>query len=577
MGHRLSAVPTLSSQSSGHVRRLLLLSILAVSACRGGDSKPDSDSAASTGGTMVISVSADADVLLPVYADNAMTRSIVDQLYGHLADIGNDLNTVGDKGFIPHLAERWEWAPDSLSIAFHINPRARWHDGKPVTARDVAFSYSLYTDPKVGSSTAGLLSSVDSVTVRDSLTAVAWYGRRTPKQFFDFVFQLVIHPEHLLASADRAALRSHPLSSSPVGTGRFRFVRWTRGSAVEVIADTTNFRGRAKLDRVIWTVAPDMATGVTRLLSGEADFFEYLRPDNIADVLKNPSLKLVPYPSLQYGFMTFNLRDPRNLRRPHPIFGDRAMRRALTMAIDRPKLVENVFGKLALPALGPSPRAHGLDSTLKQIPFDVEGSKRVLDSLGWKDANGDGIREKGGRVLEFSILVPSSSKPRAQYAVLLQEAFRQVGAKANVELLEYTTVGARLDKRDFETTLGVWGTDPSPGSIRQTWGTAGSRARDGSNMGSYENATFDALVDSALMQGDPAKERAYFMRAYQTIIDDAPAVWLYEPQVTAGAHKRIMPATMRADAWWSHLADWTIPADQRIDRDRIGLRAAAAP
>ena len=560
------------------MRRLLLLLVLTTAACKGSDTKAGADSGSSTGGTLVIATSADADVLLPVYADNALTKSVIEQIFDHLADIGPDINSVGDKGFKPRLADRWEWAADSLSIAFHIDPRARWHDGVPVTARDVVFTHSLFRDPKAGSSTAPLIASIDSVTARDSATAVVWYRGRSPEQFFDAVYQLIIMPEHLLKDADRATLRSHPFATKPVGNGRFRFVGWTKGDRIEVIADTANYKGRPKLDRVIWTVAPDPATAVTRLLSGEADFFEILRPDNIPDVKKNPMLKTVPYPSLQYGFMTFNLRDKKNRKRPHPIFADREVRRALTMAIDRPKLVQNVFGDLALPALGPAVRSLGIaDSTLVQIPYDVERSKRVLDSLGWKDTNGDGVREKGGRPLEFELLVPSSSRPRAQFAVLLQEAFRQVGVKVNVELQEYTTVGARLDNRDFEATLGVWQVDPSPGGIRQTWGTEGSRANDGLNNGSYENPKFDALVDTAVRQMDPVKGHAYFKRAYQMILDDAPAIFLYEPRLTAGAHKRIMPVGMYANAWWANLADWTIPADQRIDRDRIGLRAPATP
>lgn len=560
------------------VRRLLLLSVITVSACRGDDKRSGDSSAPATGGTFVIATPADANALIPMYADDAMTRSVVDQLFGRLADMGAELNTVGDRGFMPRLADRWEWATDSLSIAFHIDPGARWHDGRPVTARDVAFTYSLYTDPKVGSSVGPLLRSIDSVTARDSATAVVWYKQRSPEQFFDAAFQLIIMPEHLFSSADRASLRTHELATQPVGNGRFRFVRWDKGSTIEIVADTANYRGRPKLDRVIWTIAPDFTAGVTRLLAGEADFYEFLRADNIIEVGKNPSLKTIPYPSLQYGFLTFNLKEAKNRKRPHAIFADREVRRALAMAVDRQKLVESVFGKLALPAIGPVSRALATaDTTLQQIPYDVEGSKRILDSLGWKDTNGDGIREKGRRVLEFGMLVPSSSRSRAQFAVLLQEAFRQVGAKVNVDLLEFTTVGARLKARDFETTLGVWQTDPSPGGVRQTWGIEGSRASDGSNLGSYESRAFDALVDTALTQMDVVKERAYFRRAYQMIIDDAPAIFLYEPRQTAGAHKRIMPANMRADSWWANLADWSIPADQRIDRDRIGLRAPAAP
>jgi len=560
------------------VRRLILAVLFSAAACKGSDTGGGSDTTAATGGTLVISVAADADVLLPVFADNAQTKNIVEQMYDHLAEMGNELNTVGDKGFIPRLARSWDWAPDSLSIAFHIDPRAHWQDGRPVTAKDVAFTYSVYIDPKVGSSTAPLLSSIDSVTVRDSATAVVWYRRRSPEQFFDAVYQLIIMPEHLLGSADRAALRTHALSTQPLGNGRFRFVRWDKGSTIELVADTTAYRGRAKLDRVIYSVSPDFTAGVTKLLSGEADYFEVLRPEHIVELQKNPSLKPVPYPSLQYGFMSFNLRDPKNHRRPHPIFADRGVRRALTMATDRKKLVENVFGTLALPAIGPVPRAMATaDTTIPQLPYDVEAAKRLLDSLGWKDADGDGIRAKGGRQLEFSLLVPSSSKPRVNYSILLQEAFRQVGAKVNLETLEYTTVGARLDARNFETTLGLWQTDPSPGGIRQTWGIAGSRARDGSNTGSYENPVFDALADSALMQMDPAKEKAYFRKAYEVILNDAPAIFLYEPKLTAGSHKRLRQTGMRADAWWAGLADWWIPANERIDRDRIGLRAPATP
>jgi peptide/nickel transport system substrate-binding protein len=84
-------------------------------------------------------------------------------------------------------------------------------------------------------------------------------------------------------------------------------------------------------------------------------------------------------------------------------------------------------------------------------------------------------------------------------------------------------------------------------------------------------------VDSALMQMDPAREKAYFRKAYEIIINDVPAVFLYEPRLTAGSHKRVRQTGMRPDAWWAGLADWWIPANERIDRDRIGLRAPATP
>lgn len=553
--------------------RTAALLLVASLACSGRDDSPGGGSGdKSPGGTLVVSVGADASTLLPPYSDDAVSRMVVVLTYDKLAEIGPMLNTIGDQGFVPRLAERWTWAADSLSVAFQLNPRAKWHDGTPVTARDVVTGFDVTRDPKVGSSAGPLVVGIDSVSVRDSLTAVVWYNRRAPEQFYDFVHQIWPLPTHLLQSADRAQLRAHTLSSMPVGSGPYRLRRWDRGTVLELVADTTHYRGRPNLDRILVTIAPDPNTGVTRVLAGEADLWEILRPNNVADVVKNPNLKTVPYKALQYGFLSFNLRDARNKARPHPVLGDRNVRRALTMAVDRRAMVKNVFDSLAIPAIGPVPSGLSTaDTTLQQIPFDVEGAKRLLDSLGWRDTNGDGVREKGGRLLEFNIMSPTSSAPRMQFAVLLQEQFRLAGVKANIEGLEFTTMRARMGQRTFDSYLGLFGTDPTPSGIRQTWGTQGARASDGSNYGSYENPAVDALVDTALSSFDAARSRATFKRAYQMVIDDAPAIWLYEPRPYIIVHKRVRLDGMRPDGWFYGIEEFWIPENERIPRDRIGL------
>lgn len=533
---------------------------------------------AETGGTLVISTAADADFLLPPLVDGVAARQVTDLLFDHLAEVGNELNTVGDQGFTPRLAERWEWAADSLSIAFHLDPDARWHDGTPVRAADVAFTFDLYRDPVVASPTAPLIRNIDSVTVRDSLTAVVHFAERMPEQFFTVAYQLHVLPSHLLGSIDRAQIRSAPIVRNPVGSGRFRFARWVPGQVVEIVADTANYRGRPALDRVIWSVAPDPSAATTRLFAGEADLYEVLRPESIVELQKHDNLKVVPYPSLAYGFLLFNLRDPNRPGRPHPILGDVAVRRALSMAVDRERMVRNVFDSLATVGIGPFARAISTaDTTLRQIPYDTAGARRLLDSLGWRDANGDGVREKNGRPLELSLLVPSSSRPRVSFAVLLQEQLAQVGARATIEQLEFVPFLERQRTKKFDAAVVALASDPSPSGMRQHWGTPAPGENSGANGGSYSNPTVDALLDSALSTMDFATEKAYFKRAYQAVIDDAPAIWLYNPRLAAGMHKRIQPQGLRADGWHVNIADWTIPADQRIDRDRIGLRSVAAP
>ena len=556
------------------LNRARLLCAVLLYACVG----TESQSGKSTGGTLVISTGGDPDILVPALLSSVQALQIVDLVYDRLANIGDSLNILNDVGFTPRLADHWTWGQDSLSIAFHIDPLAKWHDATPVRSNDVRFTFQSTIDSTLGSGTKALIANIDSVTTPDSATAVFWFHARTPQQFYDATYQMPIIPEHIWKGVPPAAWRGSPPARHPIGSGQYRFVRWIPRAVVELAADTANYRGAPKLSRVIWSIAPDFNTAVTRFLTGETDFFEALRRENLPEVAKHPELKTKQYRGLSYSFAQFNLRDPVNHARPHPIFGNRELRRALTMATDRASLVRSVYDSLAIPALGPTVRAYPTtDPNLAQIPFDLGRARQILDSLGWRDANGDGIRERNGRALQFSLIVPSTSKQRVQLAVLLQEQLRQAGVKVDVEQLDFPVLIERERKRAFDAAIGQWNTQPSPGSVRGSWGTAGSRASSGTNYSSYENPVFDANVDSALASFDPTARKAYFTKAYETIIQDAPAIWLAESLPTVGYHSRLQLAPLRSDAWWAHIPDWWIPADKRIPRDNAPAGAPTAP
>jgi peptide/nickel transport system substrate-binding protein len=549
-----------------------LLCVLALFACTGSESR-----SVGTGGTLAISTGGDPDVLIPLLASTVQATQMTDMIYDRLADIGDSLNIVNDIGFKPHLADRWTWAPDSLSIAFHINPRAKWHDGQRVTPSDVRFTFQSTMDSTLGTPIAALIGNIDSVSTPDSATATFWFHRHVPQEFYDATYQMPIMPEHIWKGIAPSAWRSSDAAKHPIGSGRFRFVRWTPRASVELVADTGNYFGAPKLDRVVWSIATDFTGAITRFLSGETDFFEALRAENIPEVARNPNLRIKSFHGLSYQFAQFNLRDPANHARPHPIFGDRDLRRALTMAVDRVSIVRSAFDSLAVPALGPTVRAYPTtDPNLAQIPFDLPAAKALLDSLGWRDANGDGVRERRGHPLEFSLGVPATSKARVRMAVLMQEQLRQAGVKVNVEQLDFPVLAERERKRTFDAVLNSWSTQPSPGAVRGSWGTAGSRASSGNNYGSYESPAFDAYVDSALAAFDPAARKTYFTMAYETIIQDAPAIWLSESIPTVGYNARLTLAPLRPDAWWAHIPEWSISADKRIPRDTAPVKAAAA-
>ena len=541
---------------------------LLAAACAGGDTA----STNSGGGTLVISTGGDPNSLLPPLVATTQARQITDLVYDRLASLGDSLNTLGDGGFIPQLAQSWTWSPDSMSIAFHLNPRARWHDGVPVTSSDVRFTLGAYRDTSLASTAGALVESIDSVSTPDSATAVIWFHSRSPEQFYNATDQMSILPEHIWKNIPVASWRSSEQANHPVGSGQFRFASWKQGESVTLVADTSNYRGRPKLDRVIWSIAPDFNAALARFLGGQTDFFEAIRADAVAQVRRNPNLKLISFPGIDYSFLQFNLKDPKNPAKPNALFADRELRRALTMAVDRNSIVKSVFDSLAVPALAGSLHIYPTaDPSIPPIPFDTAAAGKTLDSLGWKDSNGDGIREKNGRGLAFRILVPSSSAVRVRMAVLIQEQLRRAGVKVSIDEVEFPVFADRSDKSDYDAELNSIHADPSPSAARQDWATAGIKG--GNNTGSYSNPVFDALVDSAVAVYDPAERNRLFRSAYRIINDDAPAIWLAEPRALVGVQRRIRVVGLRADAWWQHIADWWIPANERIARDA----SAAAP
>jgi peptide/nickel transport system substrate-binding protein len=120
----------------------------------------------------------------------------------------------------------------------------------------------------------------------------------------------------------------------------------------------------------------------------------------------------------------------------------------------------------------------------------------------------------------------------------------------------------------FDASLSGWATSPGLVGVRQTWMSTGA-----SNEVRYRNRTFDTLADSALSSFDPVRSRAYWTRAFQLAVNDVPAIWLYEQRVPVVMHRRLIVPPLRADGWYADLAEWRVDPAQRLDRDRIGLRA----
>ncbi|HUK22459.1 MAG TPA: ABC transporter substrate-binding protein [Gemmatimonadales bacterium] len=520
-------------------------------------------------GTVVFAAIGEPETLLPPLVESAVARDISDQIFLKLADLGPETNTIGDEGFTPALAERWVWN-GKQRLVFHLNTRARWQDGRPVTAGDVAFTFAAYNDPVVNSPARAAIHWITSVTAVDSATVVFQFAKRYPEMFYDAVYHMRILPAHLLQSIPRSQWASAQFGRSPVGDGPYRFVSWTPTQSVELAADSTFFLGRPHLRRLIWRVTPDMQVAVTALVAGEDDAIEVLvSPDNVRRVADAHQLATYPYKGSAYGYLGFNLRARGDSTKPHPLFSDRELRRALAMAVDRDRLLQSVFETYAKVPPGPMSEIWSIwDVGTRQLSYDTTRAARMLTKRGWTDSDSDGVRDRNGMALSFSLLVPTSSALRRRYARLLQDEFRRIGVEVRIDEVEFGVFTQRAKSGQFDAILQTWNTDPTPSSaIVQTWTRAGVGQ---SNYLHYVNPAFDRAVDQARSVFNFPLARRQWRAALDMLNQDAPAVFLFATTNVAAVHGRIENVTIHPDSWWATVRTWRIPADRLIQRDSVG-------
>lgn len=520
------------------------------------------------GGTVIVATAADPDAILPPTRTSVTGRLVAELLFDPLVEIGPELNPFGEAGFVPRLARRWSWSADSLAITFSLDPDARWHDGTPVIARDVVTGLAAIRDPANGSPVAGEVADIDSIVAPDAQSAVVHFAARSAEQLYtaSLVYPL---PSHLLDTLPAAGLATSAFAQRPVGSGPYRLVERTPKVRLVLAAVEDHYRGRPGPDRIALSVSPDPATGIAKVWAAEADVWDLLPPPDVAAAARYPHVTLVPSAGWDYTFVAFNFRDPRDSTRAHPLLADRAMRRALTAAVDRDGIVRALFDTLARPLRGPFVRAqYTADTTIAALPFDPTAAGRALDSLGWTGRTRDGIRLRAGRPLRLRALVPAPSANRVRAAVLVQEQLRRAGVDLVIDTREAQAFGAARDGGDFDLVFGGWGTTPSVRGLRSTWGSGARPGWGRQNSGRYASATFDSLVAEGLGSTDPAVTRARIREAYRVIADDAAALWLYEPVPVAAVHARFQRPAWRPEAWWRTLPAWRLaPGATPLPRD----------
>jgi peptide/nickel transport system substrate-binding protein len=498
------------------MRSIAVLLLLPVTACG------HRESGSSVSDTLVIATPLDSDVLIPPLARQATGLQVVEQIFERLAD------PVPGRphDFSARVASSWEWSGDSLSIAFTIDERARWHDGVPVTSADVAFTLAVYRHPLLYDYPERF-ADIDSVTTPDGSVAVFWFARRTPGQFPDAACEMFILPSHLFSAIPAERVPGSSLAFRPVGSGPFRFVRWVRDSIIEVARDPGHYRGRVPLSRVIWKVTDSHSAALESVVAGNADFVDHVRSTQTEMLGRNPDLRTVIYPAPEYTAVVFNLRERGSGVRPHPVLGERGVRLALAMAIGRDSAIRS-FDSLSSAVQGAIPHTGAaVDSGQPQILFDPGRAARLLDSLGWRLASGADVRRKGATRLEFELVVPSMSRRRQDAAIAAREDLRRLGVNIIIEEADLSTFQARVAARDFDSYFGAWTSAP------------GAAQHHGPAEPSFE---------------------------------DGAAVWMFGLRNMALLHKRFLLPQSPAHDWWRSIREWSVDTAFRSGRGSGGKK-----
>lgn len=454
--------------------------------------------------------------------------------------------------FEPLLAEQWTSNELGTEWTFKLRSDVKWHDGMPLTSKDVKFTLDTILNPNnrtehIRADWQDVLAPQNAYEAPDPYTFVIRL-KRPVAQFLANVEDMEILPEHVFSRGD---FNEHPGLRKPVGTGPFRFVKWDADSIV--LERNPGYWGQqAYLDGLEYRVVTDRDTAFAMLSRGDLDFMDRLQPEMRTNRLTDELLKryrLIDLVPSQYSFFTYNTARPQ--------FADKRTRQAMTMLIDREQLLCEIYRCQGVQVTGPVQRRHpAYDTSLKPYPFDPTRAAQLLEEAGWKDGDGDGVREKviDGQTVPFRVtfLLTQSSRTLEQSITVVQNAARSVGVEILISKIDWSVFTERLRKHDYDFAGLLWILNHEPDlfplfSIQS--------ATDGQNYGQFKNETVDKLVSESRFVMDTTTRHAVLRRVHQLLYEEQPYTWLFA-QTRPGLMRADVQGVYTSDHWYQEYDMW---------------------
>ena len=499
------------------------------------------------GDRIILGSIGEASNLIPYLTSDSASHEIADMLY--VAPLRFSANLEPE----PWAAESWTQEDEGRVLRFTLRKGIRWEDGEELTAEDVAFTYRLVIDPATASPYADDFLQIKEFRVLDRYTFEVRYDTFFARAVSTWMNPIL--PRHLLEGKD---IRSVSFARKPVGAGPYRLKSWESGSRIVLEASPTYFMGRPHISEVVYRVIPDTATTFLETRAGRLDLMN-LTPEQYLLQTSGPQWEkeFVKYRYLGsvYVFLGFNMQ--------HPFFQDKRVRRAISCAINRDEIVKMVLMGQGVPAFGPyKPGTWAYHPGLKPVTQDLARARALLAEAGFIDNDGDGILDRDGKPLAFTILTNQGNEQRILAATVIQYQLKAVGIDVRIRTVEWAAfIHEFVNKGRFDTVMLGWTITQDP-DIYAVWHS--SQAHDGGlNFTRFVNTELDSLLVRARSTPDRQERTQLYLRIQELLDEEQPYCFLFVPYSLPIVQRRFHGIKPALAGIMYNFEDWWVPAREQ--------------
>lgn len=496
---------------------IVLVIMLLLAGCGIINKAKNDDKAVQQGGQIVYGSLQQPDTLNPVLSDTFAVSEAGRLIFSGLLLINEKGEWQPDLALDVPAVKNGGVSEDGLTVTYKIRSGVTWHDGVPFSADDVRFTWQFIIHAAAPVVRREGYDTIAAIDTPDANTVIIHF-----KEYYAPYLSLfsTILPRHVL---DTGSISLEEFGKTPVGTGPYRVKEWQYGNAIVFEANTNYFRGRPVLDTIVYKFINDSSELLSYLQAGQLDIVSNISAGQLEQVRAVEGYKTIMTPNLIWERMDFNL--------DYELFQDMRVRKAVLLGIDRQAIIDQYMRNLASPAAGDqSPLSWAYNPAMTVTARDVSTARELLVQAGWRQG-ADGIFEKDGRKLAFSLVTTAGDKTRENIAGMIAAQLQEVGVAVEVRFVTAQTLfGDALKKRRFETAMYalVAGLDPDDYAL---WNSQSIPAADngytGQNFAGWRNDEVDRLTDAGRQTLDLDKRKLYYFQIQELLQQEVPVLPLY--------------------------------------------------